>query len=118
MSDTLLRMSNQTARRYLLGRQGLWPGRRFKGKEGAATAIRTLGKVQVDTVSAVARNHDLILWSRVIDYQPSHLDELIFKDRLFFDWGGVLHIYPMEDMPHLRTVMIGRRSRDNWVKHV
>src|SRR5688500_2729685 len=106
MSDTLPRISNRTARRYLLGRQCLWPGRRHKCKQGAATSIRTLGKVQVDTVSAVARNHDLVFWSRVLDYQPPHLDGLMFKDRLFFDWGGVLHIYPIEDMPYLRTVML------------
>jgi len=118
MKNPLPHISNQTARRYLLGKQGLWPGRRFQGKQGAATAIRTLEKVQVDSVSAVARNHDLILWSRVLDYKTSHLDELMFTDRLFFDWGGVLNIYPIEDMPHLRTVMLGRRSRDHWVKHI
>ena len=31
-----LTISKQTARRYLLGRQGLWPGRRWKAKPGAA----------------------------------------------------------------------------------
>ncbi len=61
MKNPLPQISNQTARRYLLGKQGLWPGRRLQGKQGTATAIRTLEKVQVDSVSAVARNHNLIL---------------------------------------------------------
>ncbi len=118
MKNTLPHISNQTARRYLLGKQGLWPGRRLQGKQGAATAIRTLEKVQVDSVSAVARNHDLILWSRVLDYHTAHLDELMFTDRLFFDWGGCLHIYPIEDLPHLRIVMLGRRSHEDWARHI
>ena len=31
-------ISKQTARRFVLGKQGLWPGRRWKGKKGAAQA--------------------------------------------------------------------------------
>ena len=33
-------ISQQTMRRFVLGKQGLWPGRRWKGKKGTAQAIR------------------------------------------------------------------------------
>lgn len=115
---SVLVISEQTARRYILGRQGLWPGRRWRGKEGVAQAIRQVEKVQVDTVAAVARNHELVLWSRVADYHPSQLDELFYRERRLFDWGGVLFIYPMEDMPYLRTLMLGRRSSERWRRHI
>lgn len=72
----------------------------------------------MDTVAAVARNHELVLWSRVADYHPSHLDELFYIERRMFDWGGVLFIYPMEDMPYLRTLMLGRRSQERWLRHI
>ena len=111
-------ISKQTARRYILGRQGLWPGRRWQGKEGVAAAIRQLEKVQVDTVAAVARNHDLVLWSRVDGYQTRHLEELMYQERRFFDWGGVLFIYPVEDMIYMRTLMLGRRAQERWVRHI
>jgi len=106
---TLDSISRQTARRYLLGRQGLWPGRRWSGKEGAATAIRTLGAVQIDPLVVVARSHDLVLQSRVEGYQPAQLDALLYQDRAFFDYGAILRIYPIEDLPLWRLHM--RRAR-------
>jgi len=98
-------ISRDTARRYLLGRQGLWPGRRWAGKEGVAEAIRALESVQVDPMTVVARSHDLVLWSRVDHYDPTHLDELLYRDRRFFDYGGHLDIYPMEELPYWRLHM-------------
>lgn len=115
---SLITITEQTARRYILGRQGLWPGRRWRGKEGAGEAILRVEKVQVDTVAAVARNHELVLWSRVADYRSSHLDELFYKERRLFDWGGILFIYPIEDIALFRTIMLGRRSRNHWAAHI
>ncbi len=37
---TPLNISKITARRYIMGKQGLWPGRRFQGVDGAADALR------------------------------------------------------------------------------
>ena len=72
---TDLAISQATARRYLLGRQGLWPGRRWQGFEGTAQALRYCEAVQIDPLCVIARNHDLTLHSRVIDYQPDFLDQ-------------------------------------------
>jgi len=36
------------ARRFLLGRQGLWPGRRWRGMAGTERAMRTIGDLQLD----------------------------------------------------------------------
>ncbi len=110
LSVAPLTISPDIARRYLLGRQGLWPGRRWAGKEGAAEAIRALEAVQVDPVTVVARSHDLVLWSRVEGYDPAHLDELLYRDRAFFDYGGHLDIYPIEELPYWRLHMRRRRA--------
>ncbi len=40
-------ISKTTTRRFVLGRQGLWPGRRWAGQEGAAEALRTIEEVQM-----------------------------------------------------------------------
>jgi uncharacterized protein len=43
---TPLTLSKTAMRRYVLGRQGLWPGRRAAGKPGVAQVIRQVGALQ------------------------------------------------------------------------
>jgi uncharacterized protein YcaQ len=102
---TDLTISQDVLRRYVLCRQGLWPGRRWVGKEGADQALRQIGSLQMDPVQVIARSHDLALHSRVLDYRPQYLDALLYRDRQFFDYGGALFIYPMEELPFWRAVM-------------
>jgi uncharacterized protein len=106
-----LTISKQTARRYVLGRQGLWPGRRWSGRDGVAGAIRQCECVQIDTINAIARNHDIKLWSRVQDYAPPMLESLMYDERLFFDFGSILMVYPAEEMPYWRAIMRCQRER-------
>jgi len=103
--DPALTISRQVARRYLLGQQGLWPGRRWEGRAGTIAALQKLGAVQMDPLTIVARSHDLVLWSRVADYEPQDLDDLLYRERAFFDYGGHLDIYPMEELPYWRLHM-------------
>jgi len=109
-------ISGQTARRYILGKQGLWPGRRWRGKKGVEQAIRKCEAVQLDPLNMIARSHDLVLHSRVLDYKPDYLYQVAYKDRKFFDYGGWLAMYPMTDLPYFRYHM-KKRSRDAYVKH-
>lgn len=112
MSD--LSIGRTTARRFILGRQGLWPGRRWEGLAGTTQALRTVEAVQVDPLVVVARNHDLTLHSRVIDYQPEQLDQLLYRDRAFFDYGGTIFIYPMAELPYWRVVMQRKGQEPRW----
>ncbi len=98
-------ISHTTERRFVLGQQGLFPGRRWKGIHGVTDAINAGSVVQVDPLNVVARNHDLVLHSRVIDYQPADLNQLLYEDRTFFDWGGTVMILPMRELPYWRVVM-------------
>jgi hypothetical protein len=98
-------ISRQTARRYVLGRQGLYPGRRFSGKEGTKSAILQSEVIQVDTINVIARNHDLVLHSRVQDYDPQFLDDLMYRERQFFDFGAILFVLPTHELPFWRTIM-------------
>ncbi len=111
-------ISIETARRFLLGSQGLWPGKRWTGKHGTAEAIQQLSSVQMDPMTVVARSHDLVLWSRVVDYAPSYLDELLYTDRRCFDYGGHLDIYPIEDLPYWSLHKQRRRSDERQLKFV
>ena len=102
-------ISQQTARRFVLGKQGLWPGRRWKGKRGTAQAICACEAVQLDPLNIFARSQDIVLHSRVLDYKPDYLYQLAYQDREFFDYGGWLAMYPMSELPYWRVHMERRR---------
>src|SRR3954447_6564485 len=106
----MLTIDIDTARRFILGKQGLWPGRRRRAIEGTEQAMREIEYLQLDPLQIIARSHDIQLHSRVLDYTPGMWEELAYRQRKFFDWGGWLAVRPMEELPHWRVVM--RRERD------
>ena len=108
-------ISQQTARRFVLGKQGLWPGRRWKGKKGTTEAMRACEAVQLDPLNLAARSQDIVLHSRVLGYKPEYLYQVAYKERQFFDYGGWLAMYPMSELPYWRVHM-EKRSRDKRVE--
>ncbi len=112
----MVTISQTTARRFVLGKQGLWPGRRWKGKKGTAQAMRACEAVQLDPLNIAARSQDIVLHSRVLEYKPEYLYQLAYKDREFFDYGGWLAMYPMSELPYWRVHM-EKRTRDEYVKY-
>ena len=67
---SVLNISELTARRFVLGRQGLWPGRRWRDKQGTVKALRACEALQLDPLIVVARSQDIVLHSRVLGYKP------------------------------------------------
>lgn len=96
-------ISKETARRFLITKQGFHQG---KEKTGALEAIKRLECIQIDPVNVVHRNHHLVLHSRVSDYKPSYLDALLYKDRAVFEyWCNAKSIIPMEEFRYFRYRM-------------
>ena len=107
----MLEISALTARRYVIGRQGLWPGRRWQGLDGTRAAMRAMEDLQLDPLVVVARAHDLMLHSRVAEYTIDDWATLTYERREFFDWGGWLAVRPMEELPYfLDDVAISREA--------
>ena len=109
-------ITKQTRARFILGKQGLYPGRRWRGKAGVEQAMRAGVVVQVDPLNMSARSHDLTLFSRVLDYSPALLEEHLYADRGGFDYGGVLMAHPMEHLPYWRAVM-EKHYRSDWFQN-
>ncbi len=107
----MLTITIDTARRFILGKQGLWPGRRWRGIAGTEQAMRAMEYLQLDPLQIIARSHDITLHSRVLDYMPGMWEDLAYQQRKFFDWGGWLAARPMDELPHWRVVM--RRERES-----
>ena len=98
-------ISIQTVRRFILGRQGLWPGRRWRGLPGTELAMLGMRQLQLDPLVVIARAHDLMLQGRVIDYRVDDWATLTYEKRRFFEWGGWLAVRPIEELPHWRVLM-------------
>jgi uncharacterized protein YcaQ len=111
-----IEISALTARRYVMGRQGLWPGRRWRGLEGTAAAMRAMEDLQLDPLVVVARAHDLALHSRVLDYTIDDWAILTYQRREFFEWGGWLAVRPMDELPYFRVLMRREREQGHWVE--
>lgn len=107
----MLTINLDTARRFILGKQGLWPGRRWRGLEGTAQAMAAMEYLQLDPLQIIARSQDITLHSRVLDTAPGMWEDVTYRQRKFFDWGGWLAVRPMDELPHWRVVM--RRERED-----
>jgi uncharacterized protein len=112
----MITISKGTARRFVLGKQGLWPGRRWKGKNGTARAICECEAIQLDPLNVFARSQDIVLHSRVLEYKPDYLYQVAYQDRRFFDYGGWLAMYPMSNLPYYRVHM-QKRSHQKRIEN-
>ena len=106
----MITINQEIARRFILGKQGLWPGRRWQGIDGTEQAMREMEYLQLDPLQMIARSQDIALNSRVLDYQPGRWEDVTYQQRKFFDWGGWLATRPMDELPYWRVVM--HRERD------
>src|SRR6266513_2616737 len=70
-------------------------------------AIRRLGAVQLDSISAVDRAHRLTLSSRIGAYPETELQELLTSGRVFEYWAHEACLLPIELWPHCRRTMEG-----------
>ncbi len=106
--------SVETARRFVLGRQGLWPGRRWEGLRGVDQALRYIGSVQVDPLNVVGHSHDLALWGRIVGYRVKDLQDALYRRRTLFEWGGNVQIRQIEELPYLHVVMKRTVEEERW----
>jgi len=107
-------------RRLALSKQGLTSQQPFgTGLLATQKAIEHLGYVQIDTLSVVERAHHHVLWNRVPDYHPAHLNQLIKKKRIFEYWHHAASYLPMRDyryaLPHMRSIRNGENRYYNNV---
>src|SRR5260370_35527784 len=96
----MLTINIETARRFILGKQGLWPGRRWRGTAGTEAALRAMEDLQLDPLQILARSQDITLHSRVLDYAPGMWEDLAYQHRQVFDWGGWCHVRPLHTLTH------------------
>jgi len=106
---------------HLAAQDMLAPRRRRAAKPDVLAAIRRMGMLQIDTISVVARSPYLVLWSRLGDYDPGWLDELLAEGHLFEYWAHEACFLPIEDYGLYRHRMLdpqamGWKYSANWMR--
>jgi uncharacterized protein YcaQ len=103
------------ARRVMLAAQGLehLPDRPAV-KADVLDMVRRMGVLQIDTIHVVARSPYLVLWSRLGDYRPNWLDELLEEGALFEYWAHAACFLPIEDYPLYRRLMLDAIRDKVW----
>jgi hypothetical protein len=84
--------------------------------DGSATSIldtvRRIGFLQIDPISTVAPPQQLVLWSRLGQYDVVELDQLLWHEKKLIEWNA--YIWPIEVLPLLRARMRRRSNRYAW----
>jgi len=103
---------HQKLRLIALHHQGLTTMRPFgKGVQAAKQALEHLGYIQIDTLSVIERAHHHTLWTRIPDYQPDYLHQLIRERSAFEYWFHAASYLPMIDyrfvLPQMSAIKRG-----------
>ena len=81
------------------------------GPTDVLAAIRRMHALQIDTISVVARSPYLVLWSRLGDYEPKLLDQLLNDHAIFEHWSHAACFLDIADYPAYRRMMLDGRRR-------
>ncbi len=74
--------------------------------------LRRLGFVQLDTISVLARSHELVAYSRIGPIARAKVEAAYWsRPPVAFEDGGLAVILPIEDWPYLSA---RRRKRREW----
>ncbi|WP_411102216.1 winged helix-turn-helix domain-containing protein [Streptomyces sp. cmx-4-9] len=103
-------LSADEARRIALRAQGFVgaPDRR----SGVRGVLRHLGAVQLDTISVLARSHELVPYARLGAVGREAVESAYWSDRHAFEyWSHAACILPVEEWPHFAFRRRARRAR-------
>lgn len=111
-------MSKGELRKFLVMYQGLSSPKSFDGEEGIKNFINRVGCIQYDPLNMVGRNADLVLQSRVENYNPMMLETLLYDKREIIDgWDKMMAIYSVNDWPYFERVRLRRKEEIERVLH-
>lgn len=115
MPPIIIDITKKHARNFLVNYHFLSPARSLSQEQIVPLLFQRLGCIQFDTINVVGRNADLVLQSRIKDYFPEILDNLLYQDRTLIDgWDKLASIYPTTDWPYFerRRKTIRERLED------
>ncbi|MFK8912621.1 winged helix-turn-helix domain-containing protein [Streptomyces sp. YS-3] len=106
-------LSADEARRIALRAQGFMGAPDRKG--GVRGVLRHLGAVQLDTISVLARSHELIPYARLGAVGRKTVESAYWTGAHAFEyWSHAACILPVEEWPHFAFRRRAYRTRPQW----
>lgn len=103
-------LSGDEARRIALRAQGFLGAPDRRG--GVRGVLRHLGAVQLDTISVLARSHELVPYARLGAVGRSAVEASYWSDQHAFEyWSHAACILPIEEWPHFAFRRRARKAR-------
>ena len=98
-------ISKEDARNFLINYQNLNSNGNLKGSKGIIVYFEKVRCIQFDPLNVVGKNPDLVLQSRIQNYKPELLFNLLYKDRVLYDAADkMISIIPTTDYPSMRRI--------------
>ncbi len=100
-------------RRLALAAQGLLNALPYgRGLAGARKAINHIGYVQIDTISVVERAHHHVFHSRLPNFKPAMINQMLLDGDIFEYWAHAAAFLPMTDfrfsLPYKHAIKSGQ----------
>jgi uncharacterized protein len=109
-------LSQAAVRGIIVAAQGLQQKKKKPTKQDVRDIIRQMHVLQIDTISVVARSPYLVLWSRLGDYDPRWLEDLLAEGALFEYWSHAACFLPIEDFALYRPKMLSRGEMNGYLR--
>ncbi|MDF2535645.1 MAG: hypothetical protein K0R18_1804, partial [Bacillales bacterium] len=94
-------ITKEEARKFILLKQGLLGKHKFHGQQGVYDFVRQAGCLQYDPIDPHGRNAEIVLQSRVKNFEKQMLWDMLYKERTLVDhWDKCMSIFPVEDWPY------------------
>lgn len=112
----MVKLTVRQARQFILIKHGLLGEYKYVGKNGALEFIQNNGCIQFDPIDVCGKNPELVLQSRVKGFKKTMLWDLLYKDRLLFDYPDKnLAIIPIEYWPYFQRYRhAGRQNAEKY----
>jgi uncharacterized protein YcaQ len=108
-------LSADEARRIALRAQGFLGMPAAARRAGVRGVLRHLGAVQLDTISVLARSHELVPYARLGAVGRKTVEDAYWKDTHAFEyWSHAACILPIEEWPHFAFRRRAYRDRPHW----
>ncbi|MHA1156051.1 MAG: winged helix-turn-helix domain-containing protein [Candidatus Heimdallarchaeota archaeon] len=92
----MIEITRETAQKFIIEEQGLGVSNSF---ENVLDVAKKIHNIQIDTISVVARSHDLILFNRLENYQEKEVWKWLQEKKLFEFWSHAMCLMPFEEYP-------------------
>ena len=107
----MIEISLEQAQSFILKKQGLLTS----SSKSILEIVKRVHNIQIDTISVVARSHDLTIYNRKSDYQERQIWKLLEEKKLFEYWSHGICLLPIEEYPYYAWKMeYNKKNPSSW----